>query len=389
MRGINKKIDSFIKKKKCTLLGVGPMSVNIVDATIELSDEHDVPIILIASRRQIDSSEFNGGYVNNWSTDVYSKYVGKNCKKKKIILARDHGGPWQNTKEINLKLKLKEAMESAKKSFKQDIDSGFEILHIDPSIDIHNTLDTKTVLERIFELYEYSYSYAKSKGKEIIFEIGTEEQSGSTNSQEELEYTLNEIDKFCDKKNLPKVSFVVIQAGTKVMEMKNIGSFESPIRIKNELPVEVLLLKMIEVCNKYGVYMKELNTDYLTDESLQWHPHLGIHSANVAPEFGVAETKELLSILEKNNCKDLAEKFLKISYDSLKWKKWILKHSNISDRDKSIIAGHYVFSDPSVLEIKKEASDRLMSKNIQLNLLLKTAVKKSIMRYLKNFRIIN
>ena len=51
--------------------------------------------------------------------------------------------------------------------------SGFEILHIDPSIDIHNTLDTKTVLERIFELYEYSYSYAKSKGKEIIFEIGT------------------------------------------------------------------------------------------------------------------------------------------------------------------------------------------------------------------------
>ena len=104
MRGINKKIDSFIKKKKCTLLGVGPMSVNIVDATIELSDEHDVPIILIASRRQIDSSEFNGGYVNNWSTDVYSKYVGKNCKKKKIILARDHGGPWQNTKEINLKL---------------------------------------------------------------------------------------------------------------------------------------------------------------------------------------------------------------------------------------------------------------------------------------------
>ena len=70
------------------------------------------------------------------------------------------------------------------------------------------------------------------------------------------------------------------------------------------------------------------------------------------------------------------------------WNK-ILKDSNISDRDKSIIAGHYVFSDPSVLEIKKEASDRLMSKNIQLNLLLKTAVKKSIVRYLKNFRIIN
>ena len=152
MRGINKKIDNFIKKKKCTLLGVGPMSLNIVDATIELSDEYDVPIILIASRRQIDSSEFNGGYVNNWSTNAYSEYVNTKCRKKKIILARDHGGPWQNTKEVNLKLNLDAAMESAKQSFKKDIDSGFEILHIDPSIDIHKTPDTKTVLERIFEL---------------------------------------------------------------------------------------------------------------------------------------------------------------------------------------------------------------------------------------------
>ena len=29
MRGINKKIDSFIKKKKCTLLGVGPMRAKL------------------------------------------------------------------------------------------------------------------------------------------------------------------------------------------------------------------------------------------------------------------------------------------------------------------------------------------------------------------------
>ena len=88
MRGINKKIDNFIKKKKCTLLGVGPMSLNIVDATIELSDEYDVPIILIASRRQIDSSEFNGGYVNNWSTDAYSEYVNKNCKSNSVYFGR-------------------------------------------------------------------------------------------------------------------------------------------------------------------------------------------------------------------------------------------------------------------------------------------------------------
>ena len=46
---------------------------------------------------------------------------------------------------------------------------------------------------------------------------------------------------------------------------------------------------MIKICNQYKIYMKEHNADYLSDEVLSWHPRLGIHSANVAPEFGVAE----------------------------------------------------------------------------------------------------
>ena len=44
--------------------------------------------------------------------------------------------------------------------------------------------------------------------------------------------------------------------------------------------------------------MKEHNTDYLTDESLRWHPKIGIHAANVAPEFGVSETLSLIKILK-------------------------------------------------------------------------------------------
>ena len=49
---IEKKLKSLVKQKK-TLLGVGPMSLNCVDASIELSNKFNVPIILIASRRQM------------------------------------------------------------------------------------------------------------------------------------------------------------------------------------------------------------------------------------------------------------------------------------------------------------------------------------------------
>ena len=58
-------------------------------------------------------------------------------------------------------------------------------------------------------------------------EIGTEEQSGTTNNPEELTYTLRKIFSFCKKNNFDRPFFVVIQSGTKVAETRNVGSFES------------------------------------------------------------------------------------------------------------------------------------------------------------------
>ena len=385
---IHQRLQSFVQKRRCTLLGVGPMSVNCVDATIELANEYEVPILMIASRRQIDSEDFGGGYVNNWTTENFARYVTDKDKKGKILLARDHGGPWQSIKEKEEKLGLRRAMDSAKSSYRADIAAGFQVLHIDPSVDIHGSPDVDEVLDRVFDLYEFCWSQAQQAGQEIIFEVGTEEQSGSTNSQEELDYTLNAIKKFCMQTNIPQPTFVVIQSGTRVMEMRNVGSFDSPIRVANEIPSEIQLPRMIEICNRHGILMKEHNTDYLSDESLQWHPRLGIHAANVAPEFGVAETAALVNVFETNGLAKLAERFLKIAYDSNKWDKWMLDNTTATDRDRSLIAGHYVYSKPEVRELKIEAGKELERKGIHLEEHLKQQVKQRILRYLRNFRLV-
>ena len=385
---MHQRLNAFLNKKHCTLLGVGPMSLNCVDAAIELANEFEVPLLLIASRRQIDSEEFGGGYVNNWTTQQFAKYVIDLDQKGKILLARDHGGPWQNTKEVSEKLSLRRAMDSAKLSFLRDLEAGFQVLHIDPSVDIHSTPNIDEVLDRVFDLYDYCWTNAQRLGREVIFEVGTEEQSGSTNTQEELDYTLNELLKFCQKNHIPQPSFVVIQTGTRVMETRNVGSFDTPLRVANELPAEIQVPKMIEICNRYGIMMKEHNTDYLSDEALQWHPRLGIHAANVAPEFGVSETVALLEVLENNNLQNLADDFLAISFDSKKWQKWMLEDTVASDRDRSIISGHYVFSELSCCELKEKAQKELAKKQIDLDLYLKNEVKKSIFRYMKNFRMV-
>ena len=83
---IQNKIKDHLFKHRCTLLGVGPMSINCVDAAVELANEYATPLMLIASRRQIDSEQFNGGYGNNWTTSEFANYVRSKDKSANIIL---------------------------------------------------------------------------------------------------------------------------------------------------------------------------------------------------------------------------------------------------------------------------------------------------------------
>jgi len=381
---IQQRLKNYRKNRNCTLLGVGPMSKNCIDATIELANEYCTPLMLIASRRQIDSEQFGGGYVENWTTEQFADYVIYKDTQKNIILARDHGGPWQNELEISNKLNLNDAMQSAKESYRADIDAGFQMLHIDPSVDIHANPNIDQVLERVYELYEFCWTYSQQKKQDVIFEIGTEEQNGSNNTQEELEYTLECMRKFCKSNKLPYPSFIVIQAGTRVMEMRNVGSFDSPIRVANELPPEIQIPRMISICNHYKIFMKEHNADYLSTDSLKWQPRLGIHAANIAPEFGVAESKAFIDLMENSNQNILLEEFLRISYDSKKWEKWMINATSASDKDKAIISGHYIFSTAECLELKNQARFHIKDLDTQL----KNKVKESIFRYMKAFNLV-
>ena len=383
------KMLKYSELRRCTLLGVGPMSRNCVDVAVEMSNRFEVPLMLIASRRQIDSKSFGGGYVNNWTTEQYAQYVREIDLKSMVVLARDHGGPWQHPNEIESNMELGQAMESSKKSYETDIDAGFSIIHIDPSVDPQNTPSVDQVLDRIFELYLHCWRYAQKSGKEIAFEIGTEEQSGGSNSPQELEYVLKRMQQFCTDNILPMPLFVVIQSGTRVMETRNVGTFESPIRIANELPAEILMPMMIQICTKYGVKMKEHNTDYLSNEALQWHPRLGIHAANVAPEFGVAETRALLELMERHNLSEQVNKFIEITEKSKKWSKWMLPNTSADASSRSLIAGHYIFSSVEGSNLISEVRDILEDHDIDLDEHLRNAIEDAIYRYFRNFRLVS
>ena len=226
-------------------------------------------------------------------------------------------------------------MVSAKQSFEVDILSGFKVIHLDPSINFDGTLNVERALERLFELYEFCWGVAQKYNKEIIFEIGTEEQSGSTNCASELIYTLDRVTSFCLKNDIPKPTFVVVQTGTRVLETRNVGSFSSSLRVRGELAPEIQIYQMTEICNRYGVMIKQHNTDYLPTNDLCWMPKLNIHSANVAPEFGVAETKSIINFMDCYNLKELKDRFLEIAFNSGKWEKWMTLGTTATDFDRA------------------------------------------------------
>lgn len=380
-------IREFIKAKKATMLCSGPMSKNCIDAAIELSNELRIPQILIASRRQIDSSEFGGGYVENFDTHSFANYV-RSKKSDNIFIARDHGGPWQSLVEQNSNLNVGDSMKSAKKSFETDILSGFDFIHIDPSIPIQNeNLTIEQILSRLFELYGYIYEFAKQNNRNIEFELGTEEQNGYAQDLEKFEYFLNEVQKFCIKNKVTKPTFVVAQTGTKVMEMQNIGIFGSNLNESKKISLNILL-KTLEICNKFDVLLKEHNTDYLSDEALALRPIIGIHASNVAPEFGVIETKALLYILKMFGYDEEFNFFIQTALSSNKWKKWMLKNSKATDIDKAIICGHYIFANESIKNMRDKVSRELIVKNIDLDNYLKRIIKQAMTRYIRLFKMV-
>ena len=386
---LKKEIENYIKKKS-TILCIGPMSKNCIDSAIRISDKENILLFLIASRRQIDHSELGGGYVENWDTKKFSRYVSQKSKRKKVILCRDHAGPWQNNVEFEKRLSIEKAMQSAKNSLASDIDSNFKILHLDPSVSLGlKSVSKKNILDRLFDLMIFCKEYSLKKNKKIYFEVGTEEQSGGTNSPAEIEFYLKTIMNFCEKNNIDKPIFTVIQTGTKVLEMGNFGSFESELRIKNEIAPEIQVFKALEICKKYEIWIKEHNADYLSNDSLSWHPKIGIHAVNVAPEFGVCETKALLFILNQHRLTKLKERFLNIAYNSGKWKKWLRQNSKITNYEKAIIAGHYTFSSPDFLILKDKINFHFKKKKINLDLFLQDQISKSIMRYIENFKLLN
>jgi hypothetical protein len=362
-----------------TQLGIGPMSLASVDATIDFANEHELPILLIGSRRQIECAAQSGGYVNGWSTETFARYVKERDRGGWVLLCRDHGGPWQNYPEVSQKLPLPAAMASAKASFEVDLASGYDVIHIDPS-EHPSGVSPGNVLEMLFELYDFVMEGAQKHRQPILIEIGTEEQNGGLNTPAELDRFLAQVGAFCARRGYQTPTFVVAQTGTLVRETRNVGRFVTGLDAAGRGRVIDHVAELVRVARGHGVFIKEHNGDYLEPEVLAMRPLQGVGATNIAPEFGVAETRFLLDFCEAQGLRREADEFLALALGTRKWEKWLVDGSTATDLDKGIMAGHYVFAMPAFLELRARMNAKARSQGLDLERAVRDHVKAAIAR---------
>lgn len=294
------------------------MSPEIIEAVFRYSEKNNESLMLIASKNQID---WDGGYVNNWTTRQYMNYI-KGTRRKypeaKVYVCRDHCGPGFKNQDLK----------DVYKTIDSDIEGGFDLIHVD-FCKLEGTHDD--ILKKSKKVIEH----IKKKSPQTLIEVGTDENTGAFLN--DVSRIKKEVEFFT---NIVPVHFFVCQTGSLVREVNQVGGFNAEF-----------IRQIRKIADKYGVYLKEHNVDYTNDKELILRKGL-IDAINVAPQFGVIQTKLTIQKCLAYGI-DFSE-FLERAYKSNRWKKWLHKNTAENKFLCSIIAGHYVFADGAYKKIYKQ-----------------------------------
>ncbi|MCF7910682.1 class II D-tagatose-bisphosphate aldolase, non-catalytic subunit [Candidatus Pacearchaeota archaeon] len=306
-------------------LGVGPMSSEVIEAIFRSSHYQRKQLMIIASKNQID---YEGGYVNNWTTKEFMEFVYKMKKSypnSDVKICRDHCGPGFNGNH---------ELSDVYKTIKTDIDNGFDLIHID-------FCHFKGSKDEALEESKKAIEYCLKLNPNILLEIGTDENQGTNfgiMNLNELEREINFFKNFCNPE------FYVVQTGSLVKEINQVGNF-------NKEFVE----KISEILTKKGLKLKEHNADYLSKENIKKRSGI-VDALNIAPQLGVIQTAITLQ-----KCLVYGvdfSKFSEVVYKKGKWKKWLYENSAENKFLCTIIAGHYHFASEEYKNIMEELGKR-------------------------------
>ena len=308
---------------KRTIFAVCPNSTAVIRASFRAAKRNNAPIYFAATLNQIDN---DGGYTGMTQAE-FTKLLQFEQERVNYtgttIVAIDHGGPWLKDKQRVEKWSTEDAMQGVKESFEAAVAAGYDLIHVDPTVDINvpagETIDIRVVAARTVELIAHVEKFRREGGyAPISYEVGTEEVHGGLADESTFDTFIEELKKGLAQVNLVDVwpCFIVGKVGTDL----HTTVFDPEVARKLTSKVRPL-----------GSYIKGHYTDGVSNP--EEYPLTGMGAANVGPEFTIGEYEALAELEEVENRLNAEGKvaiksniiatLTRLVRDSGRWLKWL------------------------------------------------------------------
>ena len=380
-----------------TIFAACPNSPTVIKASLRAAKRNNAPIYFAATLNQIDC---DGGYTG-MTQEQFCRLVRFETERVNftgpVIVAIDHGGPWLKDKQRTEKWSVEDAMNGVKKSFEAAVLAGYDLIHVDPTVDINvpkgEIIDIHVVAARTVELIAHVEKFRKEHGiAPISYEVGTEEVHGGLADETTFDTFINELKKGLIVAGLPDVwpCFIVGKVGTDL----DTTIFDGEVARRLTSKVRPL-----------GSYIKGHYTDDVANP--EEYPLCGMGAANVGPEFTMSEYRALCELeqLEKGKYAEglvavpsnMREVLLQEVEDSHRWEKWLHEdeqgkslHELTPERQDWIVSTccRYIWQQPRTLAARAFLYDNLKRLGVDAEEIVLGRIERDMDKYFRAFNLI-
>jgi D-tagatose-1,6-bisphosphate aldolase subunit GatZ/KbaZ len=382
---------------KRTIFAACPNSLSVIRAALKSAKRCNAPIKFAATLNQVD---LDGGYTGLTPSE-FVKTIRLHARNlnvtSPVIIAIDHGGPWLKDVHNREKWPYTKTMSAVKESFEAAIEAGYDLIHVDPTIDITLTdgknISIEVVAERTIELIEHSEKFRrKNDFPRISYEVGTEEVHGGLADMNIFKKFLELLKQGLYQKGLKDVwpCFVVGKVGTDL----HTTTFD-PLVAK----------KLTEVVRSYGSLIKGHYSDNVTNPEA--YPESGMGAANIGPEFTEMEYSALIELEKIQQIlysegkiakpAPMKEKLWESVIKSGRWKKWLHAgenpddfYSNSSERQEWLVRTgcRYIWEDPEIVSTRAKLYQNISIQGIEAAEIVESSIESSMDRYYYKFNLV-
>ena len=148
---------------KRTIFAACPNSLSVIRAALKSAKRCNAPIKFATTLNQVD---LDGGYTGLTPSEfvktirLHARNLNVNSP---VIIAIDHGGPWLKDLHNREKWPYSKTMTAVKATFEAAIEAGYDLIHVDPTIDTTLTggkmISIEVVAERTLELIAHAENF--------------------------------------------------------------------------------------------------------------------------------------------------------------------------------------------------------------------------------------